>query len=128
MVKLRLMRQGAKKRPFYRIIAIDSRAPTTGRPLEFLGTYDPCRSPEVVHLESERIAAWIERGAEPSPTVRSLMRRVRTGKSAERPKPKPHPRAAARAAAAETPAAPAPETPAAPAGETAATPAAESQA
>jgi small subunit ribosomal protein S16 len=139
MVKLRLTRQGAKKRPFYRIVAIDSREPTSGRPLEFLGTYDPCPEAERVHLESERIEAWIARGAQPSPTVRSLMRRVKSGKAVEPPKPKPHVGRKARAAepaateapaaeaapALEAPAAEAAPAPEAPAAETA--PAPESQ-
>ena len=74
MVKIRLTRAGAKKRPFYRIIAIDERRKRDGRPLEFLGTYDPRPNPEQIDLETERIEAWVAKGAQLSPTVRSLMR------------------------------------------------------
>jgi small subunit ribosomal protein S16 len=77
MVKIRLTRAGAKKRPFYRIIAIDEREPRDGRPLEFLGTYDPRPNPEQVRVEAERVEAWVAKGAKLSPTVRSLMRRAR---------------------------------------------------
>ena len=58
MVKIRLTRAGAKKRPYYRIIAIDDRRQRDGRPLEFLGTYDPKTQPERVVLHSEAIQAW----------------------------------------------------------------------
>jgi len=75
MVKIRLRRMGARKRPFYRIVAIDSRAARDARALEFLGTYDPTTDPERVTLESERIEHWRSRGAQLSPTVRSLLRR-----------------------------------------------------
>mgnify|MGYP001549059747 CR=1 FL=1 len=77
MVKIRLTRAGAKKRPFYRVIAIDERKPRDGRPLEFLGTYDPRPDPEKLHIETERVEAWLAKGAKLSPTVRSLMRRAR---------------------------------------------------
>ena len=76
MVKIRLTRSGAKKRAYYRIIAIDERKPRDGRPLEFLGTYDPRPNPEQVRIETERVEAWVAKGAKLSPTVRSLMRRA----------------------------------------------------
>jgi small subunit ribosomal protein S16 len=85
MVKIRLSRQGAKKRPFYRIVAIDERGPRQGRPLDFLGTYDPRPDPERVHLSAERIEAWVAKGAQLSPTVRSLMRRARRRQAAGSP-------------------------------------------
>lgn len=75
MVKIRLTRGGAKKRPFYRIVAIDERRKRDGRALEFLGTYDPQRDPERVELKTDRLEAWVARGAQVSPTVRSLIRR-----------------------------------------------------
>lgn len=75
MVKIRLTRAGAKKRPFYRIIAIDERRQRDGRPLEFLGTYDPKSNPEKVLIHSDKVAAWVKKGAQLSPTVKSLMRR-----------------------------------------------------
>jgi small subunit ribosomal protein S16 len=77
MVKIRLTRQGAKKQPFYRIIAIDERKPREGRPLEFLGTYDPVTQPESIQLKSERIEAWVAEGAQLSPRVATLVRRAR---------------------------------------------------
>ena len=75
MVKIRLTRAGAKKRPFYRIIAIDERRARDGRALEFLGTYDPTRNPEEITLRTERIEKWRAEGAQLSPSVKSLMRR-----------------------------------------------------
>lgn len=76
MVKIRLTRRGAKKRPFYRIVAIDERKPRDGRPLEFLGTYDPAPNPERVDLKVDKIEAWVAKGAQLSPTVRSLIKRA----------------------------------------------------
>lgn len=76
MVKIRLTRAGAKKRPFYRIVAIDERNARDGRALEFLGTYDPKTSPERIQIRSEAVAAWVGKGARLSPTVKSLMRRA----------------------------------------------------
>jgi len=77
MVKIRLTRVGAKKRPHYRIIAIDERLQRDGRPLEFLGTYDPGSNPEKFDIQIDRFDAWIANGAQPSPTVRSLLKRAR---------------------------------------------------
>ena len=77
MVKIRLARTGAKNRPCYRIVAIDHRRPRQGRPLEFLGTYDPMPEPPKIHIEMERLDAWRARGAQLSPAVRSLVRRAR---------------------------------------------------
>ena len=75
MVKIRLTRRGAKKRPFYRIVAIDSRKQRDGRPLEFLGTYDPIPNPERIDIKIEKLEAWLAKGAQMSPTVRSLIKR-----------------------------------------------------
>jgi small subunit ribosomal protein S16 len=77
MVKIRLTRVGAKKRPFYRIVAIDERRPRDGRCLEFLGTYDPTPNPERFSVRSERVEAWVAQGARLSPAVKSLIRRAR---------------------------------------------------
>jgi len=82
MVKIRLTRGGAKKRPYYRIIAIDHHDRREGRPLEYLGTYDPRQKPEKVELKSERIEAWLAKGAQLSPTVASLIKRQRKRASA----------------------------------------------
>lgn len=73
-VKLRLRRMGNTNRPFYRVVAIDSRMRRDGRCVEELGYYDPLKRPAVVQLKEEAILAWLGRGAEPSPTVRELLR------------------------------------------------------
>ena len=75
MVIIRLSRAGAKKRPFYRIVAIDSRKPREGRPLEFLGTYDPRKTSGGVHHKTDQMKAWVEKGAQLSPTVATLVKR-----------------------------------------------------
>jgi small subunit ribosomal protein S16 len=77
MVKIRLSRRGAKNSPYYRIVAVDERLKSDGRALELLGTYDPRNAPEKLVLKTERVAAWQERGAQLSPTVKSLLRRAR---------------------------------------------------
>ena len=82
MVKIRLTRQRAKRRPFYRFIAIDERQRRDGRPLEFLGTYDPQRDPEQIVLRTDAIESWVKKGARLSPTVKSLMRRARRQQAA----------------------------------------------
>jgi len=76
MVKIRLTRAGAKKRPYYRIIAIDERKPRSGRPLEWLGSYDPRHSPGRVEIELPKVQAWVDKGAQLSPTVQTLVRRA----------------------------------------------------
>jgi small subunit ribosomal protein S16 len=73
MVKLRLTRMGGKKRPFFRIVATDSRAKRDGRFIEILGTYDPVKNPPEVHLNPERIKYWLSVGAQPTNTVRVLL-------------------------------------------------------
>jgi small subunit ribosomal protein S16 len=77
MVKIRLTRGGSKKRPFYRVTAIDSRKQRDGRPLQFLGYYDPKPGEEVLNLDIEGIDAWVGKGAQLSDTVRTLMKRSR---------------------------------------------------
>ena len=74
-VKLRLARHGAKKRPFYRIVAADSESPRDGRYLEKLGTYNPLIEPAEISLNAERVRYWIEQGATPSDTVKSLLKK-----------------------------------------------------
>ena len=76
MVKIRLTRGGAKKHPHYRIIAIDERKPRDGRPLEYLGTYDPNLDPERLDVRLDRVEAWIANGARPSSTVKNLIKRL----------------------------------------------------
>jgi len=74
MVKLRLTRIGGKKRPFFRIVATDSRAKRDGRFIEILGTYDPLKEPSDIHLKPERIKYWLSVGAQPSNTVQVLLK------------------------------------------------------
>ena len=72
-VKIRLNRMGAKKNPFYRIVAADSRSPRDGRFIEVLGNYDPSQNPAVVNIDEEKVLKWLQNGAQPTDTVRSLM-------------------------------------------------------
>lgn len=72
-VRLRLKRMGAKKSPFYRIVAADSRAPRDGRFIEQLGTYDPRQNPAAVVLKRDEILSWLSKGAQPSDTVRNIL-------------------------------------------------------
>ena len=73
-VKLRLMRMGAKKRPFYRIVAIDSRTKRDGEYLELVGTYNPISGEKKVSINKEVALKWLNNGAIPSDTVRSLLK------------------------------------------------------
>ena len=73
MVKLRLKRMGAKKVPFYRIVAADSRAPRDGRDIETIGTYDPTKKPAIINIDEEKALNWLNKGAVPSDTVRSIL-------------------------------------------------------
>lgn len=77
MVKIRMTRMGSKKRPFYRVMAIDERKQRDGRPLEFLGTYDPKSDPATLQLDLDAIEAWVGKGAQLSDTVRSLVNRAK---------------------------------------------------
>ena len=74
-VHIRLRRMGKKKQPFYRIVAIDSRVARDGKYLDNIGTYNPRMEPAAVQLDSERVVYWLSKGAKPSDTVRSLLRR-----------------------------------------------------
>lgn len=74
-VKLRLKRMGGTNRPFYRLVAIDSRKQRDGRFIQELGYYDPLRTPATAQLDEARLLQWLERGAEPSATVRRLLQR-----------------------------------------------------
>ncbi len=75
MVKIRLRRMGAKKAPFYRIVVADSRYPRDGRFIEEIGTYDPLKNPSVVVVNAERALEWIKTGAQPTDTVKSLLKK-----------------------------------------------------
>ncbi len=72
-VKLRLKRMGAKKKPFYRIVASDSRSPRDGKFIEILGTYDVTNKDNTVTLDEERVIYWLNNGAQPTETVRSIL-------------------------------------------------------
>ena len=74
-VKVRMTRSGSKKHPFYRIVAINSDSRRDGRPLEFLGYYNPCTNPGTLSIDADKLNAWIEKGAEMSDTVRTLVKK-----------------------------------------------------
>ncbi|TAJ08983.1 MAG: 30S ribosomal protein S16 [Nitrospirae bacterium] len=74
-VHLRLTRAGRHKLPFYRVVAADSRKPRDGKYLEVLGTYDTLKNPPVIQLKQERVLDWLKKGAQPSVTVRTVLRR-----------------------------------------------------
>lgn len=74
-VKLRLKRIGAKKRPFYRIVAADSRSPRDGRFIEVVGTYNPITEPAEIKVNEELALKWLQNGAIPTDTVRDLLRK-----------------------------------------------------
>ena len=73
MVKIRLTRKGAKKKPFYRVIVADSREKRDGPFLEIIGTYDPLKDPSEIKIDTERAKYWIGCGAQPSSTVKKLL-------------------------------------------------------
>lgn len=75
-VKIRLARFGANKKPFYRIVVADATSPRDGRFIERVGTYDPRKNPPAIVLNASRIAAWIKKGAQPTQTVRQLMKKA----------------------------------------------------
>jgi len=75
MLSIRLRRTGSTKRPYYRVVVADSRAWRDGRFVEVLGHYDPRRSPAVVKIDAERAEYWIGKGARPSDTVRSMLKK-----------------------------------------------------
>ncbi|NLG53689.1 MAG: 30S ribosomal protein S16 [Clostridiales bacterium] len=76
MVKIRLRRMGAKKAPFYRVVVADSRFPRDGRFIEELGTYNPLKNPSEINIDTERALEWIKNGAQPTDTVKSLLKRA----------------------------------------------------
>lgn len=73
-VKIRLRRMGAKKAPFYRIVVADSRFPRDGRFIEEIGYYDPTKEPSVVKVDAEKAKAWIANGAQPTDTVKKILK------------------------------------------------------
>ena len=125
MVKIRLRRMGAKKRPFYRLVVADARSPRDGRFIEQLGIYDPLTTPATIRIDGDKVKEWMSKGAQPSDAARSLLQRegIVEGPAFRHPKavnqgavkkaPKPaarkveaeEPKASAGEAAAEAPAA-----------------------
>lgn len=103
MVKIRLKRMGAKKRPFYRLVVADSRSPRDGKFIEEIGFYDPLPNPAKVQIDADKVREWMSRGARPSDVARKLLEREGILQRTAQPR-RP-------AAAAETPATP--ESPAA---------------
>ena len=74
-VKIRLRRMGAKRAPFYRVVVADSRYPRDGRFIEEIGTYDPTMDPAVVNIDAEKAKKWISNGAQPTDTVKALLKK-----------------------------------------------------
>ena len=75
-VKIRLRRMGAKKAPFYRVVVADARYPMDGRFIEEIGYYDPSKNPADVKIDAEKAKKWIANGAQPTDTVKSLLKNV----------------------------------------------------
>ena len=76
MVKIRLRRMGAKKAPYYRIVVADCRSPRDGRCIEEIGTYNPMTEPAVITVDAEKAQTWIKNGAQPTDTVRGLLKKA----------------------------------------------------
>ncbi|WP_028509456.1 30S ribosomal protein S16 [Ruminococcus sp. NK3A76] len=75
-VKIRLRRLGAKKKPFYRVVVADSRYPRDGRFIEEIGYYDATKEPSVINIDQEKAKSWIANGAQPTETVKALLKRI----------------------------------------------------
>ena len=76
MVKIRLRRIGAKKAPFYRVVVADSRFARDGRFIEEIGYYDPTKEPSVVKIDAEKAKQWLSNGAQPTDTVREILKKA----------------------------------------------------
>jgi small subunit ribosomal protein S16 len=74
MVKIRLMRMGATKRPFYRVVVADSRSPRDGRFIENIGKYHPLHDPSLIEIDEDRALYWLSQGAQPTPQVTALLK------------------------------------------------------
>ena len=77
-VKIRLARHGAKKRPYYRIVVADARAPRDGKFIEEVGRYNPCVDPSMIKFDLEKVDKWIANGAQPTDTLARLLETART--------------------------------------------------
>ena len=75
-VKIRLKRMGAKKAPFYRVVVADSHSPRDGKFIEEIGYYNPCVSPAEIKIDADRAKEWIKTGAQPTDTVRALLKKA----------------------------------------------------
>lgn len=75
MIKIRLKRMGAHKKPFYRVVVADSRTPRNGRFIEEIGTYDPLKDPAEINIDGEKAKKWLSTGAQPTDTVRALLKK-----------------------------------------------------
>ena len=75
MVKIRLKRMGAHKKPFYRVVVADSRTPRDGRFIEEIGTYDPLKNPAEMIIDNDAAQKWLSQGAQPTDTVRALLKK-----------------------------------------------------
>ena len=75
-VKIRLRRMGAKKAPYYRVVVADSRYPRDGRFIEEIGTYNPLTDPATVNVDADRAQEWIKKGAQPTDTVRGILKKA----------------------------------------------------
>jgi len=78
-VKLRLTRVGSKKNPIYRVVAADSRSPRDGKFIEIVGRYNPQTDPSTIDLNEEKIKAWLDKGAQPTESVRRLLKASKIG-------------------------------------------------
>ncbi len=76
MVKIRLQRVGKKKAPFYHVVVADSRSPRDGKIVEKIGTYNPMTEPATIELDNEKVAEWIKNGAQPTDTVKALIKKA----------------------------------------------------
>ena len=76
MVKIRLRRMGAKKAPYYRIVVADSRSPRDGRCIEEIGTYNPLTEPATITVDAEKAQQWVKNGAQPTDTVKALLKKA----------------------------------------------------
>ncbi|MBQ4465947.1 MAG: 30S ribosomal protein S16 [Oscillospiraceae bacterium] len=74
-VKIRLRRMGAKKAPFYRVVVADSRYPRDGRFIEEVGYFDPTKEPSVVNVDADKVKAWLAKGAQPTDTVKTILKK-----------------------------------------------------
>ena len=77
-VRIRLTRQGRKKKPFYRIIVADGESPRDGKFLDIIGTYDPLQDPAIIKVDQEKLDSWLGLGALPSTTVKSILKKALT--------------------------------------------------